>query len=427
MRENFLHYLWQYQLFAKQELMSTSGEIIEVQKIGHHNTNSGPDFTQSTIYIGAQLWAGSVEIHLKSSDWYVHNHETDTAYDNVILHVVWDDDMPVLRQNNTAISTLELKGLVPKYVLDNYQNLFQKNTNWIACESMINQVDSFVWDNWKERLYVERLSEKSVFVDKLLADSVNDWDAVLFRLIAKNFGLKVNADSFEDMANSIDFSIVRKERDTTIRLEALFMGQLGMLDESIDDHYYQELQNIYSYQRHKYKLIPNQNKASFFRLRPPNFPTIRISQLAHLYSTKNNIFSEIVSLTDAKDIYKLLQTKTSLYWETNYVFGKETKKSIKNSTKSFLDLLMINTIIPIQFAYQKYTGKQDVELLFKLIRQIKSEKNAIIQKFVRLGVTANSAMDSQALLRLKNNYCKPQSCLSCAIGLQIIKGKTDSL
>lgn len=423
MKENFLHYLWQYQLFNKKDLETINGELVTIQKVGYHNLNSGPDFTESVLQIGEQKWAGSVEIHLKSSDWYVHNHEIDIAYDNVILHVVWEDDIPVYRKDNRPISTLELKGLVPKHIWNNYQNLFQKEKRWIACEKMIHQVDSFTWLNWVERLYVERLTQKSLFVNQLLEQTVNDWEAVLFRLVAKNFGLKVNGEAFDSLANSFDFSVVRKESVDSIRLEALFMGQAGLLVESIDDLYYQELQKTYNYQQHKYQLRPAINPVRFFRLRPPNFPTIRLSQLAHLYSNTDNLFQKIIAIHDVQDIYKLLETQTNTYWERHYVFGKDSKKSIKKSTQSFLDLLMINTIIPLQFKYQMHIDQQDSSTIFKLIQQIKLEKNVIIQKYLDLGVKMHSAMDSQALLTLKNEYCKPQRCLECAVGLAILKGE----
>ena len=421
MKENFLHYLWQYQLFNKQELVTRTGESIYVQKTGYHNQNSGPDFKEATIQVGDQLWAGSVEIHLKSSDWYVHNHETDTAYDNVILHVVWEDDISIFRKNNTPISCLELKGLVPKHLYNNYQELFQNKKVWIACENSIKQVDQFIWSNWMERLYVERLADKSVFITDLLRTTVNDWEAVLFQLLLKNFGLKVNGDAFATLGMNLNFSVVRKEKTKTINLEALLMGQAGLLDDKLADSYYQELQEIYSYQQHKYKLSQTHSRIQFFRLRPPNFPTIRLSQFVSLFSEQDNLFQKLMSTSDVDTCYKILQTRTSTYWNTHYVFGKESKKSTKRLTKSFIDLVLINTIIPLQFAYQKYIGKQDPEVFLNMIQQIKPEKNAIVEKYRGLGLEVTNALHSQALLNLKNTYCKSQRCLECAVGLQILK------
>lgn len=421
MKESFLHYLWQYQLFTKSNILTTTKESVSVQKVGIHNSNSGPDFLEAKLQIGGQLWAGSVEIHLKSSDWYVHNHETDSSYDNVILHVVWEDDMPVFRKNNTPISTLELKGLVPKHIWDNYQDLFQKNNRWIACEDSIAKVDSFTWNNWLERLYIERLERKSIEIEKILQVSVNDWEAVLFQLLAKNFGLKVNGKSFLSMAESFDYAIIRKERGKANHLEALLMGQAGVLAEDKDEVYYNELQKIYQYQQHKYRLSTSLVEVQFFRLRPPNFPSIRIAQLANLFSNKENLFDVLMHSSDIDAYYSILQTQASRYWDTHYVFGKEAKKSIKRTTKFFIDLLIINTIIPLRFTYQKHIGKQDVETLFRIMQELKPEKNNIISKYSALGIKVKNAMDSQALLTLKNEYCQPLQCLECTVGLVVLK------
>ena len=421
MKERFLHYLWQYQLFNKQKLTTTAGESIEIQKSGYLNHNSGPDFLEAKIQVGDQLWAGSVEIHLKSSDWYVHNHETDASYDNVILHVVWEDDMPVFRKNNTVVSTLELKGLVSKQIWNKYQNLFQKSNRWIACESVIGEVDNFVWNNWSERLYVERLERKSNEIEKLLKDSTNNWEAVLFQLLAKSFGLKVNGDAFNSLAKNTDFSILRKERINAINLEALLIGQAGLLEDSIDDAYYTELQQIYRYQQHKYQLIQADHRIRFFRLRPSNFPNIRLSQLADLYAKNKNLFQEFIKSETVDSLYHLLQATASSYWDTHYIFGKQSKKFKKQTTKSFIDLLLINTLIPLRFTYQKHMGQRAIETLFDIVQQLKPEKNSIVKKYQDLGIKVDNAMDSQALLTLKNTYCKPQRCLECAVGLAILK------
>lgn len=423
MKEEFLHYLWQYQLFDKQYLQTNSGETICIEKIGHHNINSGPDFLEAKIQIGKELWVGSVEIHLKASDWYVHNHETDPKYDNVILHVVWEDDIPVFRKNNAPVSALEIKGLVPKYIWNNYRHLFQKSNKWIACENLLEQIDAFTWHGWLERLYIERLENKAADIEKLLVNSVNDWEAVLFRLMAKNFGLKVNGSAFFSLVNTLDFSIIRKERTEKIKLEALLLGQAGLLEKQLDDSYYVDIQEIYRYQQHKYRLKSNTESVQFFRLRPSNFPTIRLSQLANLFSINQSLFQKLMNANDVTALYDLLQTKASSYWDSRFVFGKESKKSIKKSTKSFIDLLLINTIIPLRFAYQKHRGNHNVEGLFSLLQELKSENNSIIRKYEELGIITKSAMDSQALLTLRNKYCTEQRCLECAVGLQILKSE----
>jgi len=421
MKENFLHYLWKYQLFSKDKLETSDGESINIEKTGIQNDNAGPDFIEAKIKIGEQLWVGSVEIHVQSSDWYVHNHEVDSNYDNVILHVVWEEDMPVLRKNNSPISTLVLKGLVPKQIWYKYQELSQKTKRWIPCESQINQVDSFTWNNWLEHLYIARLEKKAKEIEQLLAKSVNDWEAVLFQLLTKNFGLKVNADSFKSLANSVDYSIVRKEKNDLIKLEALLLGQVGLLNKTIEDTYYHELQKEYQFQQNKYNILPIEEKVQFFRLRPPNFPSIRLSQLANLLASNNGLFQNLMSCNSLDKLYFLLQAKATDYWNTHYVFGKESKESTKKTSRSFIDLLLINTIIPLQFAFQKNKGNQDIETILEVIKSIKTENNNIIKKYKKLEISTKNAMDSQALLQLYSNYCNPKLCLNCAIGLAILK------
>lgn len=422
MKEDLLHYLWKHALFYKDKLETSKGEEIIVVSSGTHNHNSGPDFFNSQVRIGAQLWAGNVEIHIKSSDWYVHNHEKDSNYDNVILHVVWEHDIEIYNSENNAIPTLELKQYVSKDLLNEYQKLFSKSKKWINCEKDIASVNKFVVDNWLERLYFERLEQKSKLINALLEKEKFDWEAVLFQLLAHNFGLKVNAESFFEMAISLKFSIVRKERVTQRNLESLFFGSLGMLVKDIDNQYYNELKSEYSYQKKKYKLDEVvTSSVQYFRLRPTNFPTIRISQLASLYNSQQNLFSKLMSVESTSEIYSLFDVKTSEFWETHYTFEKESKKRVKKLTKSFVDLLLINTIIPLKFVYLKHLGKLDESVILNLIQQLKPEKNNIINTFDLLKIKSNNAFESQALLQLKNNYCTPQKCLQCAIGNNLLK------
>ncbi|MCF7569513.1 DUF2851 family protein [Sabulilitoribacter arenilitoris] len=417
MQEDFLNHIWQLKKFKTNHLKTTSGENIVVVSVGQHNTNSGPDFFNAQLKINNQLWAGNVEIHIKSSDWFLHNHEQDKAYDNVILHVVWEHDTNVYRKDNTTIPTLELKNCVSKSALNNYQQLFSKTKKWINCENDFNSVDDFIVQNWLERLYFERLERKAEDIDKLLKTSKNDWEAVLFKMLTKNFGLKVNADAFLSLANSTDFSVIRKLQNNQTSLEALFFGQADLLNAEVQDPYSQSLIEEYQFLKQKFKLS---NKSitpiQFFRLRPSNFPTIRLSQLATLYYKEQNLFSKINKLNTIKDFYLLFSIETSPFWEFHYTFDKVSKKSKKQLTIAFIDLLMINTIIPIKFAYAKYQCKQIEEDIIKLIQQITSEKNSIIEKFNSLKKVSASALQSQGLLQLKNEYCNNNACLQCAVG-----------
>ncbi len=420
MQEDFLHYIWKYKAFDSSQLKTTKEEAISVNNLGQHNHNAGPDFFNAQIVIADQLWAGNLEIHIKSSDWYVHNHEVDTAYDNVILHVVWEHDTEIFRKDNSEIPTLELKHYVNKSLIDNYQKLMQSKS-WINCETNFLEVDDFLLNNWLERLFIERLERKSESIQQLLNTSNNDWEAVLFKMLTKNFGLKVNGESFLSLANSFEFSMVRKLKKDVLDIEALFFGQANLLNDDVQDVYYLDLKKRYQFLRQKFKLskkgvLPLQ----FFRLRPPNFPTIRLSQLANLYHTHSNLFSEVAALKSKEEVYKIFNIETSEFWKSHYTFSKTSKVSKKQLTKSFIDLLVINTIIPLQFSYAKAQGKPIEDHVFNFIKQIGVEKNSIVSKFLDLKSIEKQALTSQALLQLKQEYCDKNKCLQCAIGNSLI-------
>jgi len=422
MKENLLHFVWKLKLFSVNHLKSTNAEIIEIISAGTENLNSGPDFLNAKLKINNQLWAGNVEIHLNSSDWYAHNHESDENYDSVILHVVWEHSVDVFRKTNHPIATLELKNYVSKDLLNNYQQLFSKNKNWINCEKDIAGIDSFIFNNWLERLFVERLEKKSEQIQHSVTNLNNNWEAALFVLLAKNFGLKINSEAFLNFANSFDFSVARKVSNNLEQLEALFFGQAGMLSNDYESEYYKKLKKEYNYLRVKFQLTPISNgQIQFFRLRPNNFPTIRLSQLAMIYNRHQNLFSKIIETDTIIEFYELFDEATSTYWETHYTFETTSKKSIKKLTKPFIDLLLINTIIPLKFLYLKSLGTNEISSALTIIANIKPEKNAIISKFNELNIKSNTAFETQALLQLKNDYCNKQLCLNCAIGKELIK------
>lgn len=424
MQEDFLHYLWKFKKFEFLNLKTSNNEVIIIKSTGTHNHNSGPDFFNAKLEIDGQIWAGNVEIHLKSSDWFVHNHETNTAYDNVILHVVWEDDVEVFRKDQSKIPTVELKNYVDNKLLKSYQKLFSNQQKWINCENDFKGVDDFIITNWLERLYFERLEQKSQQITLLLEQSKNDWEAVLFKMLAKNFGLKVNGDGFLSLANSIDFSIIRKLQSNNLHLEALLFGQANFLAEEIEEAYYKNLQEEYIFLKQKFQL---QNQGvlpiQFFRLRPANFPTIRLSQLASIYSKHQNVFSKIIDANRKEDFYDLFNVETSEFWKSHYTFTKTAKSSPKKISKAFVDLLLINTIILVKFAYAKQSGKDINEEIQNLIQTIKSEKNSIVSKFQSLKPVAKTALDSQALIQLKNTYCDKNKCLDCAVGSSLLTNK----
>ncbi|MGB7395999.1 MAG: DUF2851 family protein [Pricia sp.] len=424
MKEDLLHFIWKYRKLKSVDLTGSKNEPIIVVDTGTHNHLAGPDFFNAKVNIDGQLWAGNVEIHLKSSDWYAHHHEQDANYNNVILHVVWEDDGAVFRSDSTEIPTLELRNYIPESLLAAYQDLFDKSgIQFINCENDIADVDDFLLDNWLERLYFERLERKSLLVLELLQQSKNDWEQVLFALLLKNFGLKINGESFLSLARALDFSIVRKLRSDSTALESVLFGMSRLLeDDEVLDEYYIQLKKEYAHHKNKFDL-QNEGVRSpeFFKLRPPNFPTISLSQLANLYAQRENLFSAVIDASDVTEFYALFEVSASPYWSDHFTFGKTSKKSVKRLTKNFIDLLIINTLIPLKFCYARHLGQNADQEIILLISQLKKEDNSIIANFKKHGVAAKNAMESQAILQLYNEYCTQNKCLQCAVGSSLLQ------
>lgn len=421
MKEDFLHYIWQHKKFDFSNLKTTQGENITLIHVGNYLQQTGPDFFNAQLIIDKQKWAGNVEIHVKSSDWYLHNHENDANYNSVILHVVWEHDTEIYRKDNSEIPVLELKNYIIKAAIEKYTNLTSPKS-WIYCENDIANVNEIVITSWQERLFFERLENKAIPFKKLLKENHSDWEATLFCMLAKNFGLNVNGQSFLDVAKSIPFSIIKKESFEVENLEALFFGKGEMLNNEKQDAYLLDLQKRWYFLSHKYELLATHcTPIQFFKLRPDNFPTIRLAQLAMLYHTKQTLFIELVLAETKEEIYTLFNNATSTYWETHYNFDSQSNKKPKKISTSFIDLLIINTIIPLKFLYAKANGKENIEDLIALIQTLKPEKNAIIDKFTSFNVKSKNAFETQSLLQLKNEYCNPKKCLQCAIGLTLLK------
>ena len=424
MKEDFLHYLWKFKNFECSNLTTTSRLPITIIQSGQYLEQAGPDFFNAQLIIGNQKWAGNVEIHLKSSDWYVHHHEMDSAYDNVILHVVWEHDVEIYRADNSEIPVLELQQFVAESTIENYDSL-RTAKSWIFCEKQLRSLDQFLLNNWLERLFFERLERKSVLVTAFLQQSTSDWEAVLFCLLAKNFGLNTNGDSFLELAQSIPFSIIRKESFEVENLEALFFGMAGLLDLDHQEVYSKDLKLRYAYLTSKYQLVqPIMRPLQFYKHRPDNFPTIRLAQFAMLYHQIANLFSRVVELTTIDGMYDVFRISPSNFWNTHYVLDKQSPFKSKLVSKSFIDLIVLNTIIPIRFAYNQSVGIEDTESLVQIVQSIAPEKNAIIDRFNSFGISAQNAFQTQALLQLKKEYCDKSRCLECQIGIELIKGNS---
>ena len=426
MKEDLLHFIWGQNKLHGRQLTSTAKEALYVKAPGTLNKHAGPDFFNAQVEIENRLWAGNVEIHLKSSDWYAHHHETDPRYDNVILHVVWEDDLSIFRKDGSQIPTLELKDHVPVSLLKGYQALLNKGSSkFINCEKHFGEMDSFMQEQWYDRLYVERLENKSEVIQEHLKYTKNDWEAVLFVLMARSFGSKINGELFMNRARQLDFSIVRKIKDDLLTLESLLFGYFGLLSEpDCTDTYYIQLREEYQYLARKFDLSSMAELPRFYGLRPAGFPTLRLSQLANLYHRKEGIFSTLMKAGNFDDLHTLCAVKSSPYWDNHYTFGKVSRRSVKKTSQSFLDLLMINVLVPMRFCYDSYYGRDSSERLLEWAQELPAEKNTIVDGFKSLGAKTKNAFQSQAQIELYNNYCSKNKCLQCRLGAHLLNRNT---
>ena len=421
MKEDFLHYLWKYKKVPLNTVLTT-GERLQILSFGEYNSLSGPDFQSAQLLIGEQQWAGNVEMHLKSSHWYVHGHESDPTYRNVILHVVWEHDIEVFDANNQPIPTLELRGLISPELLERYNTTVASHYQFIPCEKEYTTIPTITLLSWNERLLVERLEEKATAVNELWKAANFDWEKVLFCMLLKSFGGTVNGEAFLQMGKHLDFSIIRKERSHPLHLEALLLGKAGLLPEATELTYPRELLQNYHYLQQKYKLSAPVVKIHFTGLRPQGFPTIRLSQLAQLYELNEGLFSQILEVNDFKSIQKLFAVGVSEFWETHYTFTKASKKVKKPISESLITLIWINVFIPIKYAYYQSLGNMN-ESLIEELKTMTAESNSIITQYQQLGVSVTTAFDTQVLLQQYKHYCQSKRCLDCAIGISILGRK----
>ena len=420
MTEDFLQYIWQHRLYLPEGNLTTEGETVESLQPGQPNTHAGPDFTDARVRIGDTLWAGCVEVHLKSSDWERHGHHTDPAYNNVVLHVVYQHDTDTWNARRQKIPVMELHFDARYY--ENYNRLADSKAR-IACSGELDKVDELNLSLWLERLGIERLEQKADAIMQTYAATGNNWEETLYQRLARNFGFSLNALPFESLAKSLSFNILLKYRDNLQQIEALLFGQAGMLaDDNITDTYYMVLQKEYLYLQKKFNLIPvDRFLWKFLRLRPINFPTLRIAQFAALTHRNEHLFSQIIEVNSVEVFEKLFDLQASAYWDTHYIFGKESPKRNKSFGKSAIRTILINTVVPFLFAYGKARGKEDFcTRSISILENLPPEKNSILAQWDALGIHNPDAFTSQALLQLANEYCQPKRCLSCNIGNKIV-------
>ena len=417
MKEEFLHYLWRFSLL-QPSLFTQNKEGVEILNPGLYNTDAGPDFVQAKVKIGDTVWAGNIEIHVRASDWYRHKHQNDKAYNATILHVVYSCDKDIRLENGESVSCLELKGKFDSSLLEKYEGFLQSK-KWIPCSGQISDFPKLKLSALYSRLSVERLEDKTEVILNRLEKNKNDWEESFYQVLAGGFGLKVNQDIFISLAESLSLNKVLRQHNADFQIEALLFGQSGLLHlNTFEDDYPIALKKEYTYLSKKYRLQNLHGHLwKYLRLRPSNFPTLRIAQLAALLSKHQNLFSKVIESETLEELVNLFSVEASSYWETHYVFDKSSKARAKILSSDRVNLLLINVIIPFLFLYGKQRSQEDlVERALKFLDLIPAEKNKTIRNFTNEGLDIKSAFQTQALIQLKSNYCDLKKCLHCPVG-----------
>jgi hypothetical protein len=424
MKEEFLHYLWKYSLYDQERLFDNEKNKIIVLDPGEYNRDSGPDFFNARISVDGTVWAGNVEIHTKSSHFDNHGHQNDPAFNNVILHVVAENDRHVFNANGEELLTAEISFDSSYY--DRYTFLVN-NPYIIACQDDIKKLDYIFVRHWLNSLVIERFQSKSESILKIFSETGNDWEETFYRVLSRYFGFRVNTEPFEMLAATLPFRIIRKHSDDIFQIEALLFGTAGLLEtglfkEALNDEYYCHLLKEFTILSAKYSLQPLHGWLwKFSRLRPSNFPTVRLSQLAAMLSVAGGLFSKVLEATDIKQINELFEVSASSYWDDHFVFGKKSRKMAKHTGSLAADILLINAVIPVIFVYGQSRNNPDIsERAIGFLEEVAPEENVITSEWKSAGIVAESAFYSQALIQLRNEYCKKRKCLDCRIGNKII-------
>ena len=423
MNESFLHFVWRHGLFDMARLTTKDGDPVSIFSPGMINYNAGPDFFNARIKIGKTVWAGNVEIHQHASDWYRHQHDQDPGYDNVILHVVKIDDRQCFNSKEQPVPSMTL--MYAPHLEANYDELI-RSKGWIACQQHFGQIDILALQIWFHGLMTERLQQKTSEIIERLQQNKNNWNETFYQFLARNFGFKTNSLPFEMLSKALPLTILARHKDNLFQIEALLFGTAGLLNrELIGDDYFLSLRQEFSFLYGKYKLRPLEGHLwKFLRMRPVNFPTVRIAQFAGLIHQSSALFSKLTEINDLEKLKKLFQTEASCYWTSHYLFNKKSPKKTKHLGNSSFYNIVINTIVPFLFVYGEYHHKPELkDLALDYLGKTPAENNSVIENWRRLGVPVRSAFDTQALMQLKNSYCNPKKCLNCPVGTKLISRK----
>lgn len=417
-------------MWPAEGLQTTDGRIVEVIDPGLHNRNSGPDFFNAKVKIGGTQWVGNVEIHDRSSHWYQHGHDRDANYNNVVLHVVGEADRDVQTSEGHFVPQMCLK--VPQTVIENYEELLRTDS-YPPCYRIIPNLTRLAVHSWMAALQTERLEQKTIAISQRAQQANGSWEQAFFITLARNYGFGINGDAFEEWARHIPLQAVGKHRDDLFQIEAIFFGQAGLLEleavperyqqAALNEGYFARLRNEYKYLSHKFSLQPmDWHRWRFLRLRPQNFPHIRLAQLANLYYQRRAGLSQLIDCRDMGSMADCLRTQVTPYWETHYTFGSESVRNAKHLSPNSISLLIINTCVPMLFAYGRHTLREELcDRAFDFLEQLKAEKNHIIRMWQECGLQVQTAGDSQALIQLKREYCDRRDCLRCRIGYEYLK------
>ncbi len=422
-QENFLYFIWQFRLFNTRELFCTEGKSMVILNPGLLNKHAGPDFSQARLILDGTTWVGNIEIHIKSSDWMLHRHQYDGAFESVILHVVYHHDKPVYRKDGSAIPVLVLKGLFDEQLLATYSTMIN-SSNRFPCQPQIGSVPDIIVSGFLSRVLAERFEQKSAEVLEQLEVLKGDWDETFYHFMARNFGFKVNAAGFELLAGSVSAQVFGKHKDDPKQIAALVFGQAGFLAQDFAEDYPAKLKKEHNFLRKKYQLDPiDVSVWKFLRMRPQNFPTIRLAQFSALIFSSSHLFSKILEITNLKVLYELFEDlPVDNYWQTHYHFNKATKKVNLQLGRPSVRNIIINTVCLFLFSYGRYTDRQEIiDRALDFLEEMPAENNSIISYYIDSGIRPDNSFMSQALLQLNKCYCSQKKCLNCGIGIHILK------
>ncbi|MCC5928402.1 MAG: DUF2851 family protein [Cyclobacteriaceae bacterium] len=424
MDESFLHFVWQHQYYNKSDLTTADGHKVEVYQPGHYNTNAGPDFLNARIKIGDLIWNGSIEIHVMSEDWFNHKHHLNMVYDSVVLHVVWQGDRRAQRTDNTDIPTVFLKTRVPQSIFKKYQNLLG-SIDHLPCSQFISNIPEVILQNMLDHVLIQRLERKASEIISLYESNAGDWEETAYQILLKSFGFQKNSELFHKLGRALPLKILKRHRDKIVQVESLLFGMAGFLKGKPGDDYHENLQKEFAFLCQKYGLedrIIEPHLWKFMRMRPANFPTLRLAQLAVLIVQSDNIFSSLVYAGSVRSILNYLCINPGNYWREHYYFGKKTQKHSADLGEAGMEGIIINAVVPLMAAYGMHTDDHSwIEGAIQLLEQIRPENNSIVQRVSSSGIQVGKACDSQAAIELYKNYCTKRKCLHCKIGTYILK------